>query len=219
MHQLYILATGPFLYIALVFFIGGTIVQAASLIFETYRHERFVFSFLSFKSALFSILHWATPFGSRVMKKNRLLTMVGFIFHVGLLIIPIFLFAHVLLFYEAWGLSWFTLPGWISDSLTLFVSAACVFFLVRRLIRPEIRYISTFADYLIPILILIPFLTGFWAAHTLPGFRICHIAHILSGEALLLAIPFTRLTHMLFGFFTRVYTSSEFGSTRFAKDW
>lgn len=219
MHQIYILATGPFLYFALVFFIGGITVQAASLIFETYRHERFVFSFLSFKSALFSILHWVTPFGSRVMKKNWLLTLVGFLFHVGLLIIPLFLFAHVLLFYEAWGLSWPTLPGWVSDVFTLFVTTACVFFLIRRLINPELRYISTPTDYLVPVLIIIPFITGFWATHTLPGFRICHMVHILSGETLLVAVPFTRLTHMLFGLFTRIYTSSEFGSTRFAKDW
>jgi nitrate reductase gamma subunit len=219
MHQIYILATGPFLYISLFLFIGGTIVQAVSLIFETYRHERFVFSLLNVKSALFSMLHWGTPFGSRVMQKHFLLTIVSFIFHMGLLILPFFLFAHVVLFYEAWGLSWPTLPGWVSDVLTLFVAAACVFFLIRRLINPEIRYISTPMDYLIPVLILIPFITGFWAAHTLPGFRICHIVHILSGETLLIAIPFTRLTHMLFGFFTRVYTSSEFGSTRFAKDW
>jgi len=219
MHQLYILATGPFLYISLVLFIGGTVVQAASLVFQTYRNERFVFSFLSVKSALFSMLHWGMPFGSTVMRKNRLLTIVGFLFHAGLLVLPFFLLAHVILFYEAWGLSWPTLPGWLADAATLFVAAACVFFLIRRVMSPEMRYISTPMDYCIPMLILIPFISGFLASHSLPGFKVCHIVHILSGEFLLSAIPFTRLTHMLFGFFTRIYTSSEFGSTRFAKDW
>lgn len=219
MHQIYTFATGPFLYLSLIIFIGGTIVQAASLIIGTYRNERFVFSFLSVKSTLFSLLHWGTPFGSTVMRKNALLTIVGFIFHVGLLILPFFLLTHVLLFYEAWGLSWATLPEWTADAATLFVVAACVFFLIRRFMNHEIRYISTTMDYLIPVFILIPFITGFWATHNLPGFRICHIVHILSGETMLAAIPFTRLTHMIFGFFTRIYTSSEFGSTRFAKDW
>ena len=219
MHKLYLLATGPLLYLSLVFFVSGIIFQTAGLILGTYRNERFVFSFLSAKSSLLSMLHWGTPFGSTVMRRHFLLTMVGFIFHTGLLILPFFLYAHVMLFYEAWGVSWFTIPEIMSDIITVFVVAACVFFLVRRVIHPEIRYISTVTDYLIPVLVMLPFITGFWASHNLPGFRLSHILHILSGEILLTAIPFTRLTHMLFGFFTRVYTSSEFGRTRFAKDW
>ncbi len=219
MHQLYDLATGPLLYLSLSLFAGGILVQGISLIRETYTSERFVFSFLSVKSALLSMVHWGTPFGSTVMRKNILLTVVGFLFHIGLLALPFFLMAHVLLFYEAWGLSWPTVPGWAADTATLFVCIACLFFVFRRLLVPDIRYISTPMDYLIPVLILVPFASGFWASHTLPGFRVCHVLHILSAEVLLSAIPFTRLTHMLFGFFTRIYTSSEFGSTRFAKDW
>jgi hypothetical protein len=43
--------------------------------------------------------------------------------------------------------------------------------------------------------------------------------HILSGEVMLAAIPFTRLSHMLFFPFTRGYMGSEFGGVRHAKDW
>ena len=35
----------------------------------------------------------------------------------------------------------------------------------------------------------------------------------------LLAIPFTRLSHMLFSPFTRAYMGSEFGKVRMARDW
>jgi nitrate reductase gamma subunit len=45
------------------------------------------------------------------------------------------------------------------------------------------------------------------------------ILHILTGEILLVAIPFTRLSHMFFFFFTRAYMGSEFGSVRNARDW
>ncbi len=219
MHQLYPLVTGPILYVAFTLFIGGLLIQTGLLVMDTYRNERSVFSFLSLKSALLSMAHWATPFGSTVMRKNVALTVVGFFFHAFLLIVPVFLLTHVLLIYEAWGLAWPTLPGWLADAGTLIVSAACVFFLIRRLTRPELRYISGPMDYLIPVLVFIPFVTGFWAAHGLPGFRMVHLVHIVSGEILLVAIPFTRLTHMVFGFFTRIHTSSEFGGTRFAKDW
>ena len=65
----------------------------------------------------------------------------------------------------------------------------------------------------------VPFVTGFWAFHQWPGFRFMGIAHILSGEIMLVAIPFTRLSHMLFSPFTRGYIGSEFGAIRHVKDW
>ena len=45
------------------------------------------------------------------------------------------------------------------------------------------------------------------------------IAHILSGEIMIAAIPFTRLIHMIFFPFTRGYIGSEFGGIRHARDW
>jgi nitrate reductase gamma subunit len=45
------------------------------------------------------------------------------------------------------------------------------------------------------------------------------ILHIISGEVMLVAIPFTRLSHMLFAPLTRAYMGSEFGGVRHAKDW
>ena len=219
MYQLYLLATGPFVIVSLVLFLGGFLYQIAVLVMETYRTERFMLSLLSLKSVLCSMIHWGTPFGSRVMRRNLFLTLMGFAFHLGILVLPFFLTAHMLLVNEAVNLSWLTLPGAIADGLCLFMIAACLFFLGRRILSKELLYISTLSDYLIPVLVMIPFVTGFWADHSFPGFRSCHIIHILSGEILISAIPFTRLTHMMFGFFTRVYTSSEFGRTRFAHDW
>jgi nitrate reductase gamma subunit len=44
------------------------------------------------------------------------------------------------------------------------------------------------------------------------------IIHVISGVLWLVAIPFTRLAHILYFFFTRTYMASEFGF-RNAKDW
>lgn len=219
MHDLYILATGPLLYLSFTLFFGGILVQVVLLFVETYRKERFMFSLLSFKSICASMVHWAMPFGATVMRRQKGLMVVGFAFHIGVLFLPLFVFEHVLLFYEAWGRSWFTVSGWLADGLCLFVIFACLFFLFRRISKPELRYISTPMDYLIPVLVMIPFATGIWANYRLPGYTIIHITHILSGELLLCLIPFTRLSHMALGFFPRVYTSSDFGGTRKAKDW
>jgi nitrate reductase gamma subunit len=50
-------------------------------------------------------------------------------------------------------------------------------------------------------------------------YDIMFILHILSGEILLAAIPFTRLSHMIYAPFTRAYMGSEFGGVRHARDW
>lgn len=219
MHQLYTVATGPLLYLSVFLFFGGLFVQTVLLIMETYRKERFMFSFLNIKSAILSLFHWMSPFGAQVMRKNKLLTLVSFAFHICLLGVPVFLFEHILLFHESWGYAWPALPAWAADGGTVFVILACAYFLIRRAMSPELRYISTQSDFLIPGLVLLPFVTGIWAGFKLPGFTFVHMVHILSGEVLISVIPFMRTSHMVFGFFTRVYTSSEFGHTRAAKDW
>ncbi len=42
---------------------------------------------------------------------------------------------------------------------------------------------------------------------------------MLAGELMLVAIPFTKLSHMLVFAFTRAYMGSEFGSVRNSRDW
>jgi hypothetical protein len=43
--------------------------------------------------------------------------------------------------------------------------------------------------------------------------------HVATGCLWLIAIPFTRLAHMLWFVFSRAYMGSEFGSVRHARDW
>ena len=64
-----------------------------------------------------------------------------------------------------------------------------------------------------------PFVTGFVAYHQWINYPLFLNLHILSGEIMLAAIPFTRLSHMIFAPFTRAYMGSEFGAVRHAKDW
>jgi nitrate reductase gamma subunit len=64
-----------------------------------------------------------------------------------------------------------------------------------------------------------PFITGFLAYHQWIEYRTMLILHILSGETMLMAIPFTRLVHMFYFWFTRAYMGSEFGGVRHARDW
>jgi hypothetical protein len=45
------------------------------------------------------------------------------------------------------------------------------------------------------------------------------ILHMLSGELMLILIPFTKLSHMVFFFLSRAHIGSEFGERRGTVTW
>jgi len=99
------------------------------------------------------------------------------------------------------------------------VFLSCIFFLIRRLTSPEVKFVTSVSDYVILAIVAAPFITGFLAYHQWVEYQLIAILHILSGEIMLMAIPFTRLSHMLFSPLTRAYMGSEFGGIKNAKDW
>lgn len=219
MHSFYNFITGPMVWISFAVFIGGCLYRVISLIHSVSTKERFIFSYMSLKYGMRSIFHWITPFGTANMKLHPVMTVVTFVFHICLLLVPIFLLSHIVMWEESWGLSWWALPDALADFMTVLVIGSCVFFLVRRIKLPEVRYVTSPADYAILAIVAMPFLTGFWAYHQLPGYAFAMILHVLSGEIMLMAIPLTRLSHMIYAVFTRAYMGSEFGGVRKAIDW
>jgi len=219
MHSIYNFASGPMVWIAFIVFIGGSIYRLLNMINLAVKKESFIFTFWSWKYGLRSVIHWIVPFGSVSMRQHPVMTIVSFLFHICLLIAPIFLFAHIILWDASWNISWWSVPDSVADIMTIIVIAACIFFLVRRIKLPEVRFVTTASDYIILIIVAAPFITGLIAYHQWFCYQLFLILHIIAGEIMLMAIPFTRLSHMLFGLFTRAYTGSEFGGVRFSKDW
>lgn len=219
MDNLYIFVSGPLAWVAFILFIGGSLFRLINLFVLVHRKERFIYSYMSLKYSLRSILRWSTPFATENMRRHPGLTIVAFAFHICLLLTPIFLLAHVTLIDEAWNVSWWTLPETTAQIMTLIVIAGCVFFLVRRLVNPEVKYVTSASDYILLAIIAAPFVTGFLAFFQWFEYQILVILHIISGEVMLVAIPFTRLSHMFFAPLTRAYMGSEFGGVRHARDW
>ncbi|MGD8252400.1 MAG: nitrate reductase [Desulfobacterales bacterium] len=219
MHTLYTFLTGPMAWIAFIVFFGGILYRFGSRAALAKKKDAVIYEYWSLRHALRSIAHWIVPFASTNSKNHPVLSLVTFIFHVLIFVVPLFLFAHIALFHEAFGISWWFLPDAVADALTVAVIGACLFFFVRRLTRNEVRYLTTPSDYVILLIVVAPFLSGFWAYHHLPGYAAMTLLHIFSGEVLLMAIPFTKLSHMFFFPFTRGYIGSEFGAVRLAKDW
>jgi nitrate reductase gamma subunit len=84
--------------------------------------------------------------------------------------------------------------------------------LINRLRHPVQRMLSTYEDYLTWTLTFLPLLTGYMAFHhMLLPYNTMLAVHILSVEALMVAIPFTRLSHMVTLFFARWYNGAISG--------
>jgi nitrate reductase gamma subunit len=104
--------------------------------------------------------------------------------------------------------------------MTITVVTCSLFFLLRRMIAAEVRFVTFASDYILLGIAAAPFITGLLAFHQLFfDYRPVVILHILFGEIMLMAIPFTRLSHMLFFWLTRAHTGSEFGTFRHSRDY
>jgi len=218
-NLIYDFLTGPALWFAFIFFIGGLFVRIAFLFRLSRKKDRIIYNHFSSSWGLRSVIHWMIPWASASMRQQPFFTLVGFLFHLSLLTVPLFLDAHILLWDDAFGVSLWSLPDALADGMTVVLLAAAVFLFVRRLIRPEVRILTSSWDYALLILTVLPFLTGFLAYHQWGPYELLLILHILLGEILLMLIPFTKLGHMLLFFFTRAFIGFEMGGRRGARSW
>jgi nitrate reductase gamma subunit len=215
---MYQFVSGPLVWIAFVVFVGGMAYQLVTML-RSARKDKVIYPYMSLKYSLRSIFHWIIPFASRNMRARYEVTIVTFVFHLCLVLIPIFLLAHVAMFAFAWGAKWIVISEGAANYMTLAVILACVFFLLRRIMLPEVQFVTDVSDYVLLAIAFAPFMTGFAANRQWFDYETTIIIHMICGSLMLMVIPFTRLSHMLFFPFTRAYMGSEFGAVRNARDW
>jgi nitrate reductase gamma subunit len=219
MNDLYELLRGPGLRIAFLFFALGSIGRLAHLYGLSEERDRVLYNHADMHWGFRSIGHWLVPLGSRSMRNQPVFSIACYVFHLCLLAIPLFLLAHNNLWRESFGVSLWSMPDRLADGLTLLMMSIAVFLFVRRLARPEVRILSTLADYLLLTLTVLPFATGFLAYHQVGPYRLLLVLHILVSEILLVSIPFTKLGHFLLFFFMRAFIGFEMGTRRGARPW
>lgn len=216
--DIYELVRGPFAWVAFIIFVAGSLYRIGSM-FVSGQKEPSLFPATSFKGAVRSILHGLIPFGSTYMRRQPLFTVITIGFHLCVILVPLFLLAHIVLWYESWQILWWSLPDLLADLMALWVILTCIYFLARRQVVPEVKKVTRPADVLLLIIILVTFLAGFLAYHQWGPYRPILILHVLAGEILLIAIPFSKLGHMLFFMFSRAYMGAEFGKVLNAREW
>ncbi len=91
MHDIYAFVSGPLAWVAFILFFGGSLYRLIKMITLVKEKEPFIFTYMSLKYGLRSILHWIIPFGTLNWRRNPILTVVTFAFHICLVLSPVFL--------------------------------------------------------------------------------------------------------------------------------
>ncbi|MFH1436714.1 MAG: TmcC family electron transfer complex membrane anchor subunit [Pseudomonadota bacterium] len=215
---MYEFSRGPLVWIAFAVFIIGSIYRLVTII-RLARKEKVIMPYLDFKFGMRSVLHWLAPFGSRSMRMRPVFSILSLVFHICLIVTPIFLLGHNLLWKESWNIIWWTLPENIGNIMAIIVVVIGFFFILRRVANPTVRFVTSWVDYVFMVIVLGPFVTGVMAYYQVFDYRIVMMLHMWTGAIWLMAIPFTRVSHMLFFVLTRAYMGCEFGFVRNARDW
>ena len=162
-----------------------------------------------FGKALREMAMWLFPL-ARLHRVSQVIGVVSFVFHIGLILVPLFLAEHVLLWRRGVGLSWWTLPRTSADVLTLLTVATALTLFGIRTFHPAARFMSRVSDYLLLVLLIVPFASGFLASHPQWNpfsYQATMLVHVLAGNFVLALMPFTKLSHAVLFPFERV--SSE----------
>jgi nitrate reductase gamma subunit len=215
---MYEFITGPLLWFSFSVFFVGVIVRVVLYIKGLdWQMDRVTYTVnvsYGIKGALRSVFFWLFPFGTRSWRQKPGMTVLFFVFHIGLIITPVFLQAHNIILKERWGISLWTIPDPVADVMTIAVMVAVLFLVLRRISLPEVRILTTAYDYLLLAIAVAPFATGLLARLQIPGYSGWVMAHIICGEIMLIAIPFTKLSHVILFFLSRAQIGMDYGIKR-----
>lgn len=151
---------------------------------------------IPWKDVIVKSFEWIVPL--KKIKERIWYSLFSIFFHVGLILVPVFLIEHVALWRRGIGLSWPTLSQSLADGLTLLTLIMIAFLLIGRLANRTARALNRSQDILILLLLTVPFISGYLAAH--PGtnpfnYQATMLIHVLSGDFILCLVPFTKLCH------------------------
>ena len=139
---------------------------------------------------------WIFPL-HRLHRSRPFMSYVSFIFHIGVIIVPLLLLDHVHLLKESIGFGWPYVSRHVADMLTVLTILSCLILLFTRILSSTSRFLSGFMDYALLLILLGIFLTGFVASH--PPFNNVYytimLIHFLLADILFILVPFTKLSH------------------------
>lgn len=218
---MYDLVRGPLVWVAFIVFIFGTIFQImrfyqlsrklgkASVILKPQKKKEEAAQEPSEPPSIDSFKIWLKGVKLTILGISPITITVSTLFHVCLLVTPLFVLGHNDLLDLSWNISLFSFSETVTDIMTIIFLLCALYFLLRRIFLRRLRAISSCYDYVVLLIAIMPFLTGFLAYHHIYDYQTVMILHMLSGELMLMAIPFTKLIHMIYFFLNRFIIINE----------
>jgi hypothetical protein len=151
---------------------------------------------LSYRRIALQTVSWLLPF-NRLHRTRARYSLASFSLHIGILVVTLFLRNHLDILQANIGVSWIAITKPVLDVLTLVGILGISALLFFRLYVYGSRQLSKTADYLLLLLLLNIFLSGFMAGrpwNPIPYDGLM-LFHTLNGMILALIIPFTKIAH------------------------
>jgi len=175
--------------------------------------------YLRIDSAADILLKWKLRLKRTILGRAPGMSSVTIVFHTMLFLLPVVTVGHSILLDSYFGISLPTLSETTVDTLTLVFIIVIFFYLFRRIFVAKVRSVSTWRDYLALFATGAPFVTGYMAFHHWFDYKTVLYIHIICGELMLIAIPFTKLVHMPFFILSRFLIRYELGFGKGSRKW
>lgn len=215
---MYAFLTGPMLWLAIIIFVAGLARRAVNYVKGLdWRLERVAYGpgrSIGLKGAVTSAVQWLVPFATRSWRRQPYFTVAFFFFHLGLVILPLFLAGHMVIMQERFGFSLPTLPMSVADVFTVLGITGGVMMILRRIALPEVRFITNKADWFVLCLTLFVLVAGYLARMQAPGYESWLLLHIFAAELVLILAPFTKLSHIVLYFLSRGQIGMDYAIKR-----
>jgi nitrate reductase gamma subunit len=203
-----ILAKGPAFYFTLTVFVLGLLRLVVLTVWDIIAAiQRAGDKRLPYGQIARLTLSWLFPV-NRLHRSRAIYSLASYGFHVGLLLVALFLRNHLDILQDNLGFAWWSISKPILDALTLIAVAGILILLLSRIYVIGSRHLSRAPDYLLLVLILNIFVSGFvagraWNPIPYDGLM---LFHTLNGMALMLVSPFSKIAHCV------LYPFIRFGS-------
>ncbi len=210
-------ARGPFFQVALLIFIAGMLYRLVSVLLLGWQRDRVPargskLGGIAKSYAKGLVILPFIPWVKNSFRSNAVTFIAGGMFHLGLFVVIFLGTPHMLVWKSLLGFGWPTLPLPITDWLSAAAIAAMLVLLINRRTNPVLKLITGPAEWLNWLVVFLPMLTGYMMTHHLWfSYERLFTMHMMSVNIMLIWIPFSRISHFIFYFFSRTIHGIEYG--------
>ncbi len=199
-------AKGPLFALTFLFMVFGLGRHLVLQLDTLFRRKRSRLRHMPWGKMVKDSVGWALPV-KHLVKGKVIFSNASFLFHIGVILVPLFLADHIVLWEAFLGINLPSIGPVFADILTIITIVTLLVLFMNRAFMRKMRAISRPSDYWLLVFITIPFISGFLAAHPSMNplsWEAMFLTHLLSAELLFVLIPFSKLSHIVLIFFDRI---------------